>query len=61
MYYIRQKVVEIQDSHEQDNLKSHQSGRERGKRGRGSWFRGGGGEGAGGGERLFDSSKWSAS
>ena len=59
MYYILQKVVEIQDSHEQDNLKSHQSGRERGK-GEGGRGLGGGGEGAGG-ERLFDSSKWSAS
>ena len=59
MYYFRQKVVEIQDSHEQDNLKSHQSGRERGKGegGRGFFFGGGGG----GGETLFDSSKWSAS
>ena len=60
MYYIVQKVVEIQYSHEQDNLKSHQSGRERGK-GEGGRGLGGGGGGGAGGERLFDSSKWSAS
>ena len=51
MSYIRQKVVEIQDSHEQDNLKSHQSGRERGK-GEGGRGLGGGGEGAGEGGKI---------